>query len=96
MNILIEQANEIKKKLEDTKILIDNQKLSKPFIEKIGIVNDKLLEVSSTLEKLNINLKKNFDIKLNESELDYIENEKKSNEIISCIMPFITILSMKN
>lgn len=96
MNILIDQSVEINKKLQSIQELTDNQKLPKQFIEKMGIINDKMLEISNTLEKLTINLKKNLDIKLNNSELDYIENEKKSNEIISCIMPFITILSLKN
>ena len=96
MNILIDQTEEIKKQLQNTKQLIDSKKLSQHLIKKIGIINDKLLDISNILEKLNINLKKNYDIKLDQNDLDYLENEKKSNQIISHLMPFLTVMTLNN
>ena len=95
MNILLDQNKEIQKQLEEVKTSLDNkQYLGEPIIKKISIINDKLLDISNTLQKLNINIKKQNQIQLTEEELDYVDNERKSNELISKIMPILTLLSI--
>lgn len=94
MNILLEQNKEIQTELERTQKLLDNKKLSKPLIAKITILNDKLLDISSTLTKLNIDIKLDNKIILNESELDYLNTEKESNKLIAKIMPALAVLSL--
>ena len=96
MDIIIQHNKEIHTQLVDIQTNIENKKLSKPIIEKIGLVNSKLLEISEKLSKLNIQIKKDLNINLEEKEIEYLRIEKQSNELISNIMPFITLLSLNN
>lgn len=96
MNILLEQNEEIQKELETTKKLLQNYYISNNLCKKIKIINDKLLEVTESLVKINVNIKSKKKIQLTKEEKEYLQQEKKSNEIISKLMPALTILSLSN
>lgn len=96
MNILIKQSIEVKDQLEETQTLLENKKMTEPIINRIKIINDKLLDISKTLTELNINIKNNNQIKLTKEEEDYLECDKNSNLLLTKIMPALTILSLHN
>ena len=96
MNILIEQNKEIQRELETTKELLQNHYISNNLCKKIKIINDKLLEVTESLVKINVNIKSKKKIDLTRDEKEYLQQEKKSNEIISQLMPALTILTLTN
>lgn len=94
MNILIKQHNEILIEMKKSEKLLENKNMSEIIIQKIAILNDKLLDISSSLNKLNIALKLDNKIELTEKEKDYIDHDKKSNKLIAEILPALTILSL--
>lgn len=94
MNILIEKNKEIKKLLDITNKLLENTKISSNMTERIKIIYEQLIDIEEKLKHLNINLKNNNDIDLNDDEKGYLETEKKSNELLSKIMPALVLLSI--
>lgn len=97
MDILISQNKEIQIQLDKTKELLDNSNhIQKPIIDKISIINKKLLDISETLTKLNIDIKKKNKITLTKEEKEYIENDRQSDQLLANIMPALSLLSLFN
>jgi len=94
MDILISQNNEILSHLNETKQLIEDKEIGKNVVDKLKIVNDILVDVTSTLTKLNINLKLSNEVELTNEEKDYLKCEKDSNKLLSQVMPALIILSI--
>lgn len=94
MDYLINQHNKILLQLEELNQISKDKKLNKNTIKKIGIINDKLVNISDTLTNLNINLKLDNQIKLTDSERDHLKCEKDSNNLIGRIMPALALLSI--
>ena len=96
MDIIIQHNKDIQNQLTELDQHINNRKLTKPIINKLKIANDKLLEVSEILTKLNINMKQKSLIQLDDKEKEYLQMEKDTNELISKIMPIMTVLALHN
>lgn len=94
MDILIQQTEEIKQQLEISMQLLNNTAINSIISQKIGIINDKLLEISATLTKLNINIKLDNQILLTNEETEYLDNEKKTNKLITKVMPALAVFSL--
>ena len=96
MNILLQQNSEIKEQLLITNDLIKEKELNQNIIHKIKIINDKLLEISQTLTKLNIDIKLDNNILLNNDEKQYLKDDQKSNEYIAKILPALTLFCLND
>ena len=94
MDIIIKHNNEINDTLKELQTNLKNTHISKPISDKLLIVNKKFLEISETLHRLNINIKKNNQIELTEKEKEFLDTDKESNELISKIMPLLTVIAL--
>ena len=96
MNLLISQNNKILSQLKETERLLEDKEIGQNVITKLKMVDDVLEDVSSTLKKLNINLKRGNEIELTNEERDFLKCEKDSNKLLSQVMPALVILSLNN
>jgi len=94
MNILIKQTKEILSQLEETHQIINDKNINNDTIDKLGMMYDNLINMSEKLKKLNIKLKSNENIELTYEEKEYLKCEKKSNDLISQVMPALVILNL--
>ena len=94
MDIIIKHNNEINNTLKEIQTNLKNTHISKSISDKLAIVNKHFLEISETLNKLNINIKNNNQIELSEKEKEFLNTEKESNELISKIMPLLTVIAL--
>ena len=96
MNLLISQNNKILSQLKETERLLEDKEIGQNVITKLKMVDDVLEDISSTLKKLNINLKRGNEIELTNEERDFLKCEKDSNKLLSQVMPALVILSLNN
>ena len=96
MNLLISQNNKILSQLKETERLLEDKEIGQNVITKLKMVDDVLEDISSTLKKLNINLKRGNEIELTNEERDFLKCEKDSNKLLSQVMPALIILSINN
>jgi hypothetical protein len=102
METLLKQNQEIKIQLEKCQELLDNniaghsKKISDNIITKISNINQKLLDISQKLTKLNIKIKQEHEILLDKDDIEYLQQEKKSNEYISKLLPALTLMTISD
>ena len=94
MDILIDENKKILEHLNNTEKILSTIEINDNISNKIKIIYETLIDVTSSLNKLNINLKNHNLIELSTIEQEFLICEERSNKLITKLMPALIMASL--